>query len=90
MGDQKVEKSTTSDAPNLAMEKEPVPEKLGKNKFVLACTMLASMSSILLGYGECSVSPSLVVKDRKIRLGLLFLGIEEMPLFFLFFFQMRL
>lgn len=52
---------------------ESAPEKRWKNKYAFGCTMLASMTSILLGYGECSVSPSFAVKDRKIRHGFLFL-----------------
>lgn len=87
MGDKKVQKSATSDASGtnnleMAMETLPVPlEKHQKNKFALGCTMLASMSSILLGYGESSVSPIFAVKDKKIRFGFCF-WIEEMPLFF--------
>lgn len=72
MGVQNVEKSVTSDAcgtQNLAMVMEPMMEKSRKNKFAFACSMLASMTSILLGYGECSVSPFLVLKDKKLRHG---------------------
>lgn len=28
------------------------PKKNGRNKYAIACTILASMTSILLGYGE--------------------------------------
>ena len=28
------------------------PKKKGRNKYAIACTVLASMTSILLGYGE--------------------------------------
>ena len=89
MGDQKVENSVTSNGSgthNPAMVIEPVPEKRRKNKYAFGCAMLASMTSILLGYGECSTSPFLVVKDQKISHGFLFLRIEEM---ILFLFQMR-
>lgn len=38
--------------PQKAVTEFDAPKKKGRNKFSIACTILASMTSILLGYGE--------------------------------------
>ncbi|RWR96881.1 putative polyol transporter 1 [Cinnamomum micranthum f. kanehirae] len=67
MGDQKVGKSVTSDASgtqNLAIAMEAVPEKHGKKKFAFTCSILASMTSVLLGYDIGVMSGAMLfIKD---------------------------
>ncbi|XXG89117.1 hypothetical protein AAC387_Pa12g1197 [Persea americana] len=67
MGDQKVENSVTSNGSgthNPAMVIEPVPEKRRKNKYAFGCAMLASMTSILLGYDIGVMSGAMLfIKD---------------------------
>ncbi|XXG89125.1 hypothetical protein AAC387_Pa12g1205 [Persea americana] len=67
MGDQKVGKSVTSDASgtqNLAIAMEAVPEKHRNKKFAFSCSILASMTSILLGYDIGVMSGAMLfIKD---------------------------
>ncbi|RWR96879.1 polyol transporter 5 [Cinnamomum micranthum f. kanehirae] len=69
MSVQNVEKCVTSDArgtQNLAMVMEPAMEKSRKNKFAFACSMLASMTSILLGYGVLTGAILFIKNDLKL------------------------
>eukprot|EP00268_Persea_americana_P002686 TRINITY_DN10835_c0_g2_i2.p1 TRINITY_DN10835_c0_g2~~TRINITY_DN10835_c0_g2_i2.p1 ORF type:complete len:529 (+),score=69.78 TRINITY_DN10835_c0_g2_i2:144-1730(+) len=67
MGDQNVQKSAISDASgtqNLAIAMEAVPEKHRNKKFAFSCSILASMTSILLGYDIGVMSGAMLfIKD---------------------------
>lgn len=41
------------------------PKKKGRNKFSIACTILASMTSILLGYGEFRIGCLFFRENRR-------------------------
>ncbi|XP_058069064.1 polyol transporter 5-like [Magnolia sinica] len=68
MADRKIEKTAESDA-SLSYDPTMVqPEKKRRNKFAFACTVIASMTSILLGYdiGVMSGAVIFIKKDLKI------------------------
>ncbi|XP_070662254.1 polyol transporter 5-like [Malus domestica] len=55
MADQRAENNVVSDQPQNSIADFDPPKKPKTKKFVVACAVLASMTSILLGYGDCSL-----------------------------------
>ncbi|XP_058069066.1 polyol transporter 5-like [Magnolia sinica] len=68
MADKKIEKSVESDASWISDPTMVKPEKKKRNKYAFACAMIASMTSILLGYdiGVMSGAVIFIKKDLKI------------------------
>ena len=52
MADRKAETNATSGQPQKAIMDFDPPKKPKTNKYALACSLLASMTSVLLGYGQ--------------------------------------
>lgn len=52
MGDRKAVENAVSGQPQKTIEDFDPPKRPKKNIFAIACAILASMTSILLGYGE--------------------------------------
>ena len=52
MADQKAENIAISSQPQKTIMEFETPKKPKTNKYALGCAMLASMTSVLLGYGQ--------------------------------------
>lgn len=59
MADRKVEKKVISDQPQISSSIagfDPPKKPAKKNKYAIACSVLASMTSVLLGYGKLTTT----------------------------------